>query len=179
VALLVLASGCGDVVDPQVQAAREKLLLQSAPTGETSVSKILTLLTPLETEQGETNEGETATDADGQEVSEQVDVVIKGRIYAGDASPWADGMAAFVLTDATGHEGESDHDPHTCPFCSRKINDYLAKISFLNDAGELIEIDSRKLFDVKDKQLVFVKGTGRIDDDGLLNVTADGLYLSQ
>ncbi|MEZ6127102.1 MAG: hypothetical protein R3C59_00305 [Planctomycetaceae bacterium] len=202
--LLLFSSGCGETVDPQVQAWRTKFLLTSVPTDETSISKVLKSLTPDESDSAKTDVDESdeaesnpgggsasegaAVDANAGEAnvegktadverSDQVDVVIKGRIHAGDASPWADGMAAFVLTDATGHDGESDHDPHTCPFCSRRINDYLAKVSFLNDAGELIEIDSRKLFDVTDRQLVYVTGTGRIDDDGLLNVTATGLYL--
>ena len=105
------------------------------------------------------------------------DVVIRGRIHAGDLPPWENGKAAFVLTDATGHEGEDDdHDPHTCPFCSRNINDYLAKVTFEQD-GNIVDIDSRDLFKVAEKQLVIIKGQARIDTDDLLSVTADGIYV--
>lgn len=184
-ALLLVVSGCADAVDPQIQSLRQKFLLESAPSEETSVSKVLKSLQPPEPDAESETDTADDTAADSAEIADdkivadvdEVDVVLKGRIYAGENSPWVNGMAAFVLTDATGHEGESDHDPHTCPFCSRKINDYLAQISFVNDNGDLIEIDSRKLFDVKDKQLVFVQGKGRIDEYGLLSVTASGLYL--
>lgn len=153
-------AGCAESVDPQIEQLRNQYLLNSVPTGDTSISKVLKSLT----------ESEDTT---------EVDVVIKGRIDAGDSTAWADGLAAFVLTDASGHDGETDHNPHTCPFCSRNIKDYLAKISFVNDNDQLIEVDSRKLFDVREKQLVYVTGTGTVDQDGLLNVVATGLYIPE
>ena len=155
-----LLSGCADQVDPEVEQLRNQYLLNSAPAGDLSISKVLKSIT----------ESEDVT---------QVDLVIKGRIDAGDTTAWADGLAAFVLTDASGHDGETDHNPHTCPFCSRNIKDYLAKVSFLNAEDQLIEIDSRKLFDVHEKQLVYVTGTGTVDQDCLLNVVATGLYIPE
>lgn len=151
-----LLCGCGDSVDADVLAMRNKLVLTQMPADEQSVSRIRAAL---------------SEDGVGS-----VDVVIRGRIHAGDLPPWEDGKAAFVLTDATGHEGEEDHDPHTCPFCSRNINDYLAMVVF-SDSGTDINIDSRELFEVKEKQLVLVRGKAKIGGDDLLQVDANGIYI--
>lgn len=159
--LLILVScvftGCGDSVSPETLAARKKFTLTSQPTGESSVSNIRKTL--LE-------------DA----APEEIDVVLRVRIHAGDMPPWEKGKAEFVVTDATGHEGEDDHDPHTCPFCSRHIDDYVANVKF-RDGGNVIEIDSRELFEVHERQLIYIRGKATIDADDLLNINADGIYI--
>ena len=154
--------GCEDVSDQAEQVGlktlQQKLISHSVLDGEQMVSEVRKQL-----------QAEDVTD---------VEVVLKGRINAGkEGSPWEPGKAAFVLTDAIGHEGESDHDPHECPFCSRNINDYLVMVSFLDDDGQLIEVDSQKLFDVSEKQTVYVAGTARIDpDDDLVYLDAAKIF---
>lgn len=163
VACSCVVTGCNNgAVDDLGKAAQDqhqKLISDSVLEGEQMVSEVRKQL--------------AADDIN------HLTVVLKGRIDAGeDSSPWEDGKAAFVLTDAIGHEGETDHDPHTCPFCSRNINDYLVMVSFHDDEGNLIETDSRKLFGVKEKQMVFVSGEARInEDDGLLLLDADKLHV--
>ncbi|MEQ9409128.1 MAG: hypothetical protein RIK87_15440 [Fuerstiella sp.] len=154
---LLLAAGCGETVDPRIAELRQALVLASAPGEETSISRI-----------------RTALQEDG--AAEEVDVIIRGRITAGDFPPWEPGKAAFILTDATGHEGESDHDPWACPFCSRNIDDYLAKVRFYQN-GSVIDIDARELFNVTDGQLVLITGKAVIDDEDKLAVSADGMYI--
>lgn len=164
-ALLVgcLISGCAEdksnQSDLDLPGLRAQLISEAALEGEQMVSDVRKQL----------------READ---VDELPNVVVKGRIDAGkEMSPWEDGKAAFVLTDATGHEGEDDHDVHACPFCSRKINDYLVMVSFFDDDGNLYEADSRELFQVQEKQLLQIKGTARIDpDDDLLYLKADQLH---
>ncbi len=156
--LSACVAGCGESVDAKVVSVREKLVLSSKPTASTSIKKIRAAL--------------QEDDADKEQ-----DVTILARITAGDLPPWETGKAAFIVTDASGHEGEQDHDPHTCPFCSRKINDYLGKLQFHNNDGDVIAIDSRELFDVKEKQLVIIKGRASIDDEDILDVAADGIYI--
>lgn len=158
VALTLMLAGCSDAIDPRVASLRDKLMLKSSPGVETAVSKFRSTLK----EEG---------------AEEQMNVIIKGRITAGDMPPFEPGKAAFVLTDATGHEGEEDHDPHTCPFCSRNIKDYLAKVRFLDADGKLIDVDSRELFDVKEKQMVMIQGSASIDQDDMLDVTATEIYV--
>lgn len=158
----VLLSGCDDAPEMtgtvDVKSLQQQLISESPLENEQMVSEIRKQL-----------------EAEGVE---EVDVVVKGRINAGkEDSPWEPDKAAFVLTDAIGHEGEQDHDPHTCPFCSRNINDYLVMVSFPDDDGQLIDVDSRELFKVTDNQLVYVKGTAEIDpDDGLLYLNAVQLH---
>lgn len=158
----VLFSGCDDAPEMtdtvDVELLQQQLISESLLEDEQMVSEIREQL--------------------AAEGVEEIDVVVKGRINAGkEDSPWEPDKAAFVLTDAIGHEGEQDHDPHTCPFCSRNINDYLVMVSFLDDDGQLIDIDSRKLFNLTDNQLIYVKGTARIDaDDNLMYLDADKLH---
>ena len=168
VALLSAAAivGCGETVDREALALRQKLELlrqklelSSEPDGATSVSKIRKLL--------------MESDADTE-----TEVVLRGRIWAGEMPPWEDGKAAFVLTDATGHDGDDDHDPHTCPYCSRDIDDYIAAIRFHSDDGAVTPIDSRELFDVKEKQMVIVKGRGSMNGDRL-RVDATNIFIAR
>lgn len=154
--------GCDDVPDESAlidtNVLQQELISQSVLADEQMVSEVRKQL-----------QAEDVT---------TVEVVFKGRIDAGkEGSPWEPGKAAFVLTDAIGHEGESDHDPHECPFCSRNINDYLVMVSFLDDESQLIEVDSQELFGVSEKQMVFVAGTARIDpDDNLVYLDATKIY---
>ncbi|MEZ6124563.1 MAG: hypothetical protein R3C49_15500 [Planctomycetaceae bacterium] len=157
--LVVLTSGC-EHVDPRVAAARQRLLLTADPGATMSFEQVRKQLKD-----------------EAVPVSE-VPVVLKGRVDAGESvSPWQTGLAAFVLTDATGHDDDEAHNPHTCPFCSRNITDYMAKVSF-RENGSVIDIDSRELFGVTDRQRVIIRGTASLDDDGLLKVDATGLFIS-
>ncbi len=150
--------GC-ESADPEVVALRQKLVLSSAPSGVTSVSKIRTALME-------------------PDAAAETDVVLRGRIWAGDLPPWENGKAAFVLTDAAGHDGDDDHDPHACPFCSRDIDDYIAAIRFHNEDGTVIPIDSRELFDVKEKQMVIIKGRGSMNGERL-KVDATNIFIAR
>ena len=160
VACLVWA-GCGEPVDPQVLSLRQQLILKSAPDGAASISSMRKTLM-------------------AEDALATVNVVVLGRIQAGkDSSCWETGKAAFVLTDATGHKGETDHDPHTCPYCSPTIEDYLAFVSFRGEDGKLIEIDSRELFDVKERQLVIITGEASLDDAKMLTIDATEMFIKQ
>lgn len=109
------------------------------------------------------------------ELNEPVRVV--GRIYAGpDSTPWEEGQAAFLLADTS--DGDTDHDPFGCPYCSRHIEDYQAYVSFRDDQQELISTDARKLFGVAEKQLVVVEGTASLSSDGFLLINATKLFIA-
>ncbi|MCP4172379.1 MAG: hypothetical protein GY758_16575 [Fuerstiella sp.] len=156
---LAVVVGCGETGDGETLALRQKLILSTAPTNETSISKIRKLLM-------------------GPKSADETEVVLRGRIWAGEIPPWEEGKAAFVLTDATGHDGDDDHDPHACPFCSRDIDDYIAAIRFRNDDGAVAAIDSRELFDVKEKQMVIIKGRGSMNGDRL-RVDATNIFIAR
>lgn len=157
---ICIAAGCGDSIDPEVLALRQKLILTVSPGEPVSVGPIRKAL--------------KADDA-----PDSMDVVIRGRIYIGDASPWENGKAAFVATDATGHEGESDHDPHTCPFCKTHIEDYFLFVSFRGDDGKVIGVDSRKLFGLQEKQRVVVKGKAGLSANGEVMIDGTGVFVEK
>ena len=156
--LIPAVIGCQDAVDPRIADLQKQLLLTRKPAETVTVSSI-------------------RADLKQENAPSETDVVIFVRINAGDLPPWEPGKAAFMGTDATGHEGEEDHDPYTCPFCSRNIEDYQAWIRFCDKSGEIIDIDSRELLDVKEKQLVVVRGKASLDDQDYLIVQADGIYV--
>jgi hypothetical protein len=158
VIMLLAVAGCGESVDPKIQALRDRLIVTTAPEGEASFKSFRKIL--------EADDGPA-----------EVSVVLRGRIHAGDIPPWEPGKAAFAFTDATGHDGEDDHDPHTCPFCSRNIKDYLADVYFRSADGNVIDVDSRELFEVKEKQIVVVEGVAEIGPDHRLVVNASRIYV--
>lgn len=152
-------TGCGEAVDPALLAARDQYVVAEPPGDHMAISKIRGRI-------------------EREEVSPPVEVVVRGRIHAGEMPPWETGKAAFMLTDITGHEGETDHDPHTCPFCSEDIDAYLAKVMFKDESG-VLPFDARELFDVAEKQIVTISGQAYIDSDGLLAVEADKMLIER
>lgn len=153
-------SGCTNTANSQTLALQARLTTDTPPAGEVSVSSVRKLL--------------KADDA-----PESTDVVVRGRLNAGESPPWQPGEASFVLTDATGHDGDDDHDPHTCPFCSRSIKDYLAKVMFLDESGKPLTVDTRELFSVKENQLVIVSGKASLNEDDMLVIEGTSIYIKR
>lgn len=156
----LLPAGCGDVVDPAVANLQKKLVVESVPSGEVSVQNARKAV----------RENKTA---------EQINVVVRGRINAGELPPWETGKAAFVMTDATGHSGKEEHDPHTCPFCSRNIQEMMVRVEFRDEQDQLLSVDARQLFNVIENQLVVVEGRGTINDSDILVLNASHIYIKR
>ncbi len=151
--------GCGGPGEnSELQALRQKLIAGQPADNVVAIEDVRQHLQDGEREPG-------------------TEVTVRGRINAGDISPWEPGKAAFVLTDATGHDDDDEHDPHECPFCSRKIESMIAHVEFRDDAGQVIAVDARELFDVQDKQLVVVRGAASLDDSGILQLSARDLFI--
>lgn len=159
--LLLAAAGCGESTDPLIAKLQKQFLLATEPPDARTVSSI---------------RKEFLEPADPDTPPTSIDVVIRGRVNAGELPPWESGKTAFVLTDATGHSEGNAHDPHACPFCSRNIEDYLVQVSFRDESGELFEIDSRKAFGLKELQLLAIKGRAVLEDD-VLKIDATGLHI--
>jgi len=124
--------------------------------------------------------------------SEVVEVSMVGHI-GGLANPWdtvADfpfdkSEAVFFLADpqaiveneASGHS----HAPgEECAYCAAHAADntaMLAMVRFVDKNGNVLPIDARQLFDVKEKDTVVVSGQARVTAGGILVVDAQGLYI--
>jgi len=158
-------AGCGNVsVDPRITQYRQQFELPAAPDGVATVQQVRKVLTEAE---------------DTEEPPESADVVIRGRITGGDLPPWEDGKSAFMLTDMTGHGGDGEHDPYYCKFCSERIDDYRTQVSFTDADGKLINIDTRELLDVKERDLILIQGKATVDSEGMLHVNATGFHKPQ
>lgn len=88
------------------------------------------------------------------------EVVVVGRIFAGDMQPFEAGKAAFVLTELPEEGHGAGHDPDTCPFCKRRAaKQPSAIVRFLDESGQPIPLDARKLLGLNPKDVVVIRGT--------------------
>ena len=151
-------SGCGILNNDEYAAMRGEWLSETPAVGVLPISEIKSAVAAGKLE------------ADGE-------VVIRARINAGGMSPWTEGQAAFVVTDATGHDGAAEHDPHQCPFCRRDIRDHLALVRFTDTDGRLIPVDARQLLGVADGELLVVRGTISESEEDELAIDATEIHV--
>jgi len=108
-------------------------------------------------------------------------VVVVGRI-GGDARPWVEGRAAFVIAD-TALKPCNERAGDTCEtpwdYCCDLdvLKDSKAMVQVVDAHGQPIAQDARRLLGVKELQTVVVRGTARRDDAGNLTIDATGLYV--
>jgi hypothetical protein len=151
-------SGCADSATAEVQELRQRWLVATPPPGEVAISAVRAKL----------KSGELA--ANGE-------VVVRARINAGDMPPWAEGRAEFIITDATGHDGDEDHDPHECPFCKRDIMDSMAQVRLAGKDGKTIPIDTRTLLGVQERSLLVIRATAMPGDSEMLILNANQIHI--
>jgi hypothetical protein len=118
-------------------------------------------------------------------VEEKPEVVLKGRINAGQHDPWEPGKATFVITEAaielTAHDKDPKHDADNCPFCKRRKSaaEATAIVQFVDDNGEVLPVDAQQLLEAKKDQVVFVRGAGQVNGLGTLVVNVQGIYVQR
>jgi hypothetical protein len=99
--------------------------------------------------------------------------------------PFAKGKAMFFLSDpeavAELEEHGHQHAPgEECAFCAAHAAEataLVAGVTISDDRGKLLPVDSRELFDLKDKDVVVVRGKAHADAHGTITVAADGVYV--
>ncbi len=159
--LAALLTGCSAseaIEDQTVADHRTRLLLAEEPAGAVSV-----------------------LDAKAA-ASSQEEIVIIGRIAAGEHTPWDHGKAAFLVSDAAANLDDHGHGAchdDNCLFCkdASSVTDKLAIVRFLDRQGQVLPIDARKLLGVEENQLVVVRGRGEVDPLGNLVIAAEGIYI--
>ncbi len=165
IALLTLALTLGcQRQDGRVAELRKQLVLAEEPAGARSIESAL-------------------EEAQASEAEDLGEVVLVGRIGAGEFEPWAEGQAAFLMSEAvpeTEHAATPGHDPANCPFCRRraeKAASFTALVQFRDERGEVLSIDARQLLGVEQNQVVVVRGKARVDKVGTLIVAADAIHV--
>lgn len=158
--LLLNGLGCGSAsgdADPATVAHRTRFLLTSEPAGALSIA-----------------EAETKLESSPE-------VVLIGQIGAGDHEPWEPGKASFVVSELPGggHGDAPGHDAANCPFCKKRgaTKTTLAIVQFLDERGDVLPIDARKLFSLKPGQVVVVQGQAAVNDLKMLVVSAKGIAI--
>ncbi|MEQ8210009.1 MAG: hypothetical protein RH917_09275 [Lacipirellulaceae bacterium] len=121
------------------------------------------------------------------------EIVLVGSV-GGLANPWKETEPAFpfskehavlyVVDSAELQEYEAHEHNHApgeeCAFCAAHAGDQsklMARVEFKGKDGKLLTVPTQKLFELKEKETVVVKGTARIAPGGTLVVEADGLYV--
>ena len=163
VMLIVVANGCQPAEDPQVIESRQKYTFNSEPAGALGVIDVREKI-------------------DGDQTFTEP-VVLIGRVGTDAHQTWEPGKAAFVVVDPTAEMPAHDHGPghnhDNCPFCkaeAAKVADASALVRVIDEQGEVVSIDARKLFKISSGQLVVVRGMASLDAVGNLTVAAEGIY---
>lgn len=120
-----------------------------------------------------------------ENVKDADEVVVVGRI-GGSLNPWVEGRAAFSIVDpsllACSDEKE-DGEPCSCKtpwdYCCEtdKLPNAMALVKFVENDGSVVKHDAHDVFDVKELQTVFIKGTAQRDEAGNLTILAKGMYV--
>lgn len=102
--------------------------------------------------------------------------------------PWRAGEASVFLVDpATAAEfadhshGEGD-DHQDCPFCTRAASqsvDSVTAVSFIDDQGATVPIDTRELLPLEEGTVAVVRGKAKLLAGDLMVVEADGIYIRE
>ena len=106
-------------------------------------------------------------------------ITLVGRI-GGPPQPWVKDKASFVIADPSVDLPDHQHeDGEACQFCAkmRAGKETLAVIEFQDDAGKVLGVDAKELFDLQQRQMVVVRGRPKLDKSGYLVLAADGIYV--
>lgn len=107
------------------------------------------------------------------------EIIVVGRI-GGDANPWIDGQAAFLVVDTELKPCSSEEGcPTPWDYCcdSNSLPENKAMVKVIGEDGKPVAVDARKLLGLKELQTVVVHGRARRDESGNLTVLADGVYV--
>ncbi|MCO6046508.1 hypothetical protein NG895_21625 [Aeoliella sp. ICT_H6.2] len=108
-------------------------------------------------------------------------IVLVGRI-GGASNPWIDGRAAFMLIDPSVTvvaDGTKMEDGEVCmdDCCAGERAGCTTLVKFVDDQGQVVPVDSRKLLGVNEADMVVVEGTAKKDAQGNFSMLATGLFV--
>ncbi|QDV81979.1 hypothetical protein [Planctomycetes bacterium TBK1r] len=161
-------AGCSGSSDSSFENASSTSL---GPTPTQDVSFVLT----------EMPDGEVSTPTEIKEAgSDEVSVVLGGRIDAGAADPFQPGQLAFMISQLP-DEGHGEGDPEhadNCPFCKRKLeNAPRAIVQFKGPDGGILEGDARQTLALEKGDVVYVTGMAQYNPAvNTVMVNATGVF---
>lgn len=118
-----------------------------------------------------------------ESAQDQQEVVVVGRI-GGDVDPWVAEAAAFSIVDnklVPCSERPGDTCPTPWDYCCdhNDLPTHKVLVKLVDDAGQVLPVDARKLLGVKALQTVVVRGRGQKDAAGNLVVLAKGIHVKR
>jgi hypothetical protein len=115
-----------------------------------------------------------------QEVKDGAEVVLVGHI-GGDKKPWVEGRATFWVVGPSVKPCPPEEGCPTpwdcCCTPKEELLKVMATVKVVDDTGEAVRTDARKLLGLKEGQTVVVRGRAKRDAKGNLTVLADGLFV--
>lgn len=108
-------------------------------------------------------------------------IVLVGRV-GGAANPWIEGRAAFTMIDASKSivaTGTESNKNEVCmgDCCAQERAACTALVTVVDGNGQVLPVDSRKLFGITANDMILVRGKIKKDDAGNFSVLADGVYV--
>lgn len=162
VSSLVAMSGCSETETPGASKS------ESVPNGK----QYLTAAEPANS----TPVGEAR-----QNVKDGDRVAVVGHI-GGSVKPFVDGIAAFTIVDPNvEYCAPEEGCPTPWDYCCTQdeVKESIATVKVVNDGGQPVAEDARRLLGVKELSLVVVEGTAKRDEQGNLSVLARKVYVKQ
>lgn len=106
-------------------------------------------------------------------------ITLVGRI-GGDANPWVEGQAAFLIVDPSMQPCSTDEGcPTPWDYCCDvdQLAANKAMVKVVDASGKTVATDARKLLGLKELQTVVVHGRAKRDEAGNLTVLAEGVFV--
>ncbi|GAA5508848.1 hypothetical protein [Novipirellula caenicola] len=195
VCLALTLVGCGDSPVSNSESVSSPFLVSSEPPGAITPTEFKEAISgkqqaAADADAGDSDKGDSAADevTSGDSVANDAagdiaaasEVVLAGKIDAGDLDPFEPGKATFVLSelpDAEHAAGDPDH-ANNCPFCKRKLkNAPKVVVRFVDESGELIARDAQTMLGVKKGDTVVVKGVAEYQEAiNMIQINAESIY---
>jgi hypothetical protein len=114
-----------------------------------------------------------------EESKDDEQIAVVGRI-GGDANPWVEGQAAFLIVDPSMQPCKADEGcPTPWDYCcdADQLAENKAMVKVVDASGKTVATDARKLLGLKELQTVVVRGRAKRDEAGNLTVLAEGVFV--
>lgn len=163
------------------------LSLSTLGCGSSSTEHVVTNATPVSFDSGkyllaDEPDGAVGVIAARQSANDGEPIVMVGRV-GGSTNPWIDGRAAFMMLDAsksvvaTGTESKGGNEICMGDCCALERAACTALVTFVDEHGSVIPVDSRKLLQIAENDMLLVQGKVKKDDTGNFTVLASKVYV--